>query len=53
MSGVDMGSVSREKKDMNAFMKKPFDGVYLLSVVRRVLDAEGPAFPAKTTGREA
>ncbi|HWR72077.1 MAG TPA: ATP-binding protein, partial [Nitrospirota bacterium] len=38
MSGVDMGSVSREKKDMNAFMKKPFDGVYLLSVVRRVLD---------------
>jgi PAS domain S-box-containing protein len=53
MSGVDLGSVSREKKDMNAFMKKPFDGVYLLSVVRRVLDAEGSAFPAKTTRREA
>lgn len=53
MSGVDMGSMSREKKDMNAFMKKPFDGVYLLSVVRRVLDAEGPAVPAKTTRREA
>lgn len=39
ISGYEAGTIDKRDKDINAFIRKPFEGVYLLSVVRRVLDA--------------
>lgn len=39
ISGYEAGIIDKKDKDINAFIRKPFEGIYLLSVVRRVLDA--------------
>ncbi len=39
ISGYEAGTIDKKDKDINAFIRKPFEGLYLLSVVRRVLDA--------------
>lgn len=39
ISGYEGGTVDKKDKDINAFIRKPFEGIYLLTVVRRVLDA--------------
>ncbi len=41
ISGYEAGTVDKKDKDINAFIRKPFEGIYLLTVVRRVLDAAG------------
>ena len=39
ISGYEAGIIDKKDKDINAFIRKPFQGIYLLSIVRRVLDA--------------
>jgi len=39
ISGYEAGIIDKKDKDINAFIRKPFESIYLLSVVRRVLDA--------------
>ncbi len=41
ISGYEAGTIDKKDKDINAFIRKPFEGIYLLTVVRRVLDAAG------------
>jgi CheY-like chemotaxis protein len=38
ISGYEAGIIDKKDKDINAFIRKPFEGIYLLTVVRRVLD---------------
>jgi two-component SAPR family response regulator len=40
ISGYDVGSTGKKDKDMDAYIMKPFEGVYLLSIVRKVLDSQ-------------
>lgn len=39
MSGIDAAAGAKDGKDVDAFIKKPFEGGYLLTLVRAVLDA--------------
>jgi two-component system cell cycle sensor histidine kinase/response regulator CckA len=41
MSGYEAGVIDRRDKDIDAFIRKPFQGIYLLSMVRKVLDTAG------------
>lgn len=43
ISGYDMWNTGKKDKDMDAYIRKPFEGIYLLSIVRRVLDSKGSA----------
>ncbi len=45
ISGYEIYNIGKKNKDIDAFIRKPFEGIYLLSVVRRVLDTE----PTTTT----
>jgi hypothetical protein len=47
ISGYDIWNIGKGDKDVAAYIKKPFTGIYLLSVVRRVLDSAGSAAPLK------
>lgn len=38
ISGYDASMTGRRDKEIDAFIRKPFEGIYLLSTVRRVLD---------------
>lgn len=40
ISGYEIYNIGKKNKDIDAFIRKPFEGIYLLSVVRRVLDTE-------------
>ena len=39
MSGIDPGKISQEGATVDAFLKKPFEGIILLTAVRNVLDS--------------
>jgi PAS domain S-box-containing protein len=39
ISGYEGGAIDKKDKDINGFIRKPFEGIYLLTVVRRILDA--------------
>jgi CheY-like chemotaxis protein len=41
VSGYDIWNIGRKDKDIDAYIRKPFEGIYLLSIVRRVLDSAG------------
>ncbi len=41
ISGYDIWNIGKKDKDIDAYIRKPFEGIYLLSIVRRVLDSEG------------
>jgi signal transduction histidine kinase/CheY-like chemotaxis protein len=41
ISGYEAGTIDKNDRDINGFIRKPFEGIYLLTVVRRVLDAAG------------
>jgi len=45
ISGYDIWGTERKDKDINAYIRKPFEGIYLLSIVRRVLDSALAQFP--------
>jgi len=38
ISGYNALMIERKDKEVDAFIRKPFEGIYLLSVIRRVLD---------------
>ncbi|MEK6691449.1 MAG: PAS domain S-box protein [Nitrospirota bacterium] len=40
ISGYDAGKTGRKDRDIDAFIRKPFESIYLLSTMRRVLDSE-------------
>ncbi|GAB4412376.1 MAG: hypothetical protein OHK0032_08440 [Thermodesulfovibrionales bacterium] len=40
ISGYEIYNIGKKNKGIDAFIRKPFEGIYLLSVVRRVLDTE-------------
>jgi len=40
ISGYEIYNIGKKNRDIDAFIRKPFEGIYLLSVVRRVLDTE-------------
>jgi len=40
ISAHDIWNIGKRDRDINAYISKPFEGVYLLTVVRRVLDSE-------------
>jgi PAS domain S-box-containing protein len=46
ISGYETSGAGRKDRDVDAYIRKPFESVYLLSVVRRVLDSSAPAFPS-------
>jgi two-component system cell cycle sensor histidine kinase/response regulator CckA len=41
ISGYEAGTIDKNDRDINGFIRKPFEGIYLLTVVRRVLNATG------------
>ncbi|HWR58765.1 MAG TPA: PAS domain S-box protein, partial [Thermodesulfovibrionales bacterium] len=41
ISGYEIWNIGKKDKDVDAYIRKPFEGIYLLSVVRRVLDSKG------------
>ncbi len=41
ISGYEAGTIGKNDRDINGFIRKPFEGTYLLTVVRRVLDTAG------------
>lgn len=43
VSGYEAGVIGKRDRDIDAFVQKPFEGTYLLSVVRKVLDVSGSA----------
>jgi len=44
ISGYEASIIDKKDKNINAFIRKPFEGIYLLTVVRRVLDtADSPS----------
>jgi PAS domain S-box-containing protein len=45
ISGYDIWGTEKRDKDINAYLRKPFEGIYLLSIVRRVLDSAPATFP--------
>jgi PAS domain S-box-containing protein len=45
ISGYDIWGTEKRDKDINAYIRKPFEGIYLLSIVRRVLDTAPAPFP--------
>jgi len=47
ISGYDIFHSEKADKEVDAYIKKPFTAIYLLSVVRRVLDSAGSAAPLK------
>ncbi len=46
MSGIDPGNSSKEGAHVDAFIKKPFEGIILLTAVRKVLDSAPVSKPA-------
>ncbi|MBI5198969.1 MAG: PAS domain S-box protein, partial [Nitrospirae bacterium] len=40
ISGYDAGKIGKKDRDIDAFIRKPFESIYLLSTIRRVLDSE-------------
>jgi len=48
ISGYDIWGTERKDKDINAYIRKPFEGIYLLSMVRRVLDSAPAPFPRQS-----
>ncbi|HAK59277.1 MAG TPA: hypothetical protein DCO77_02690 [Nitrospiraceae bacterium] len=46
MSGIDPGKLSQEGATVDAFLKKPFEGIILLTAVRNVLDSVRLSNPA-------
>jgi YesN/AraC family two-component response regulator len=48
ISGYDIWGTERKDKDINAYIRKPFEGIYLLSIVRRVLDSAPAQFPRQS-----
>lgn len=44
MSGIDSVSGAKDGRDVDAFIKKPFEGRYLLALVRAVLNGEKGAY---------
>ncbi|HXX81887.1 MAG TPA: ATP-binding protein, partial [Thermodesulfovibrionales bacterium] len=49
ISGYDIWGTEKRDKDINAYIRKPFEGIYLLSIVRRVLDSAPSSFPRQNT----
>lgn len=41
ISGYDARNTGKREKDIDAYIRKPFDGLYLFSIVRKVLDSTG------------
>lgn len=39
ISGYDAGKIGEKDSDIDVFIRKPFESVYLLSVVRKILDS--------------
>jgi PAS domain S-box-containing protein len=48
ISGYDIWGTEKRDKDINAYIRKPFEGIYLLSIVRRVLDSAPAQFPRQS-----
>lgn len=43
VSAYDIWNTGKKERDINAYIRKPFESVYLLSIVRKVLDSSGSA----------
>jgi PAS domain S-box-containing protein len=44
ISGYDTEKMGKRDRDIDAFINKPFEGFYLLSVIRRILDSKVAKF---------
>lgn len=53
VSGIDAVAGAREGKDVDAFIKKPFEGIFLLSLVRKVLDEKSVSGGRGAIGEES
>ncbi len=47
ISGYEAGTIDKKDRDINAFIRKPFQGIYLIAVVRRVLDTADISSPSR------
>lgn len=47
ITGYDIWDTGKKDKDIDAYIRKPFEGVYLLSIVRQVLDSAGSPTPSR------
>lgn len=51
ISAHDIWNIGKKDRDIDAFVSKPFEGLYLVSVIKRLIDSEAPTVDSidKTT----